>query len=52
MSYSISKIRGRWFVTHLLPNQPADTWVLARSKGFPTETAAEEYALKKFARNA
>lgn len=52
MSYSISKIRGRWYVTHLLPNQPADTWVLVRSKAFLSETAAEEYAIKKFARVA
>lgn len=49
MSYNISKIRGRWYVTYLLPNQPADTWVLVRSKGFATENAAEEHALKKIA---
>lgn len=46
MAYNISKIRGKWFVTRLLPNQDPNSWLLWRSKGFATETAAQEYALK------
>lgn len=46
MAYSISKIRGRWVVTRLLPSREPDTWLLWRSKGFASETAAQDYALK------